>query len=141
MPKYPTNIGDPSLVMDNIGTHRELKDTIDSVINNGTTELAGSTDLLGDLTLSLNVLTAEIAAFQAAMASGTLSADKKLYLDALMSLKFNEIKKKTRLIAYRLRQMTAQVVQVDTVGAPTAPRFPAPRYPSSFNDYGTPTHI
>lgn len=141
MPKYPTNIGDPSLVMDNIGTHREIKDTLDTNTNNGTTELVGSTDLLGDLVLALNELTAEIAGFQAAMASGTLSADKKLYLDALMSLKFNEIKKKTRLIAYRLKQMTAQVIQIDTVGTPSAPRFPAPRYPSSFNDYGTPTHI
>ena len=141
MPHYPTNIGDPSLVMDNIGTHRELKDTLDQSLENGSTELSGSTDLMGDTTLALNELTTEISAFQAAVASGTLTQAKKSYLDALMSLKFNEIRKKTRLIAYRLKQMTAQVVEVDTVGIPKTPTFPAPDYPSSNNDYGTPTHI
>lgn len=80
MPKYSSNLNDPSLVQDNVATHRIIKDNV-SIINIpgglypsdntiGSEVLTGSlqSSTLGDLSVVMSAIDAEINALQAFIA-------------------------------------------------------------------------
>ena len=159
MPNYPSSQiqgAAPGVrAVSNVTNRRELRDTTNNTPGflshtyptdqqEGTTQLSGQTDTLGDLQLIFNQLLVEIKAFEAIVGSGagntnpytssTIAANgsftlaEQKYVVNLLALKMYHLQASIQDLVYVFKNLSANVTQEDTSGT-----LGTSRYPSGWN--------